>query len=546
LIDLIIRIDAEGRLKDVVYIGKCREWFEEKVWTEGKGQKIDYLFGTVIKREGGIVEIQNRFFKYQWVDEKDGATLYLSRDGVLLEFFEQTIQHVAEGIQIYDKNGYFLYANSASEALEHYKKDDFKGKHLLDLYDVKEEYSTVLTVLRTQKPVDNRCDRFKVKNGKALTTINSGYPLKIDGKLYGAVVFESDLSVLKQIKNRTLNLESYTENGQSISTDQLYTFDDIVHSSEKMKDIIHFAKKVSLTDSSVLIVGATGTGKELIAQSIHSFSRRRHKPFIDVNCSAVPSNLFESMFFGTEKGAFTGSITKQGFFEIAEGGTIFLDEVNSISPEMQAKLLRVLQEKRFQRIGGNQYIKCDVRVISALNEDPFELIKQHKIRKDFYYRVSTIKINIPPLQDRKEDIIVLSQHFLNKLCNYYGRQNLKISEKVINAFLEYDWPGNVRELQNVIEYSFNKATEESSVLEFDYLPDYMQSLESIGRETPQHIEDKTSPTKYTGTFEERLKQFEQQIIRYTLEQYKGNVTKSAEALGMSRQSLQYRIKKLEL
>ena len=237
--------------------------------------------------------------------------MYLSQDGFLAHIYEQTINYVSEGSQIYDKNGHFLNCNPSSENLENYNKNNFKGKHLLDLYDVKEEYSTILTVLRTQKPVCNRCDRFEMKNGKSLTTINSGYPIKIDKKLYGAVVFESDLSVLKQVENKALNLETYVDKGQPGKEDELYKFDDIIHSSKSMEDIIHFSKKISLTDSSILIVGATGTGKELIAQSIHSFSRRRHKNFIDINCSAIPYNLFESMFFGTERGAFTGSIAKK-------------------------------------------------------------------------------------------------------------------------------------------------------------------------------------------------------------------------------------------
>ncbi|SDK73575.1 sigma-54 interaction domain-containing protein [Natronincola ferrireducens] len=546
IVDIILKVDHELRLKEIIYMGESKKWFSDKTLYRAIGEKLDYIIGTSITSDGGIIEIENKFFKYQWIEEKNGGTLYLSRDGVLLDLYEQTIKQVAEGIQIFDKNGYFIYGNPASEKLEQYKNEDFKGKHVLELYDLREEYSTILTVLRTQNPVASRCDRFKVKNGKTLTTINSGYPLKIKDRIYGAVVFESDLSVLKQIKKRTFNLENYVESNQSPSDDSLYTFDDIVHTSKGMKDIIYFGKKVSLTDSSVLVVGATGTGKELIAQSIHSFSPRRHKPFIDVNCGAVPYNLFESMFFGTEKGAFTGSVTKKGFFEMADGGTIFLDEINSISMEMQAKLLRVLQEKRFQRIGGTKYIQCDVRIIAASNEDFFQLMEEQKVRQDFYYRISTIKINIPPLQERREDIPILAEYFLKNLCNQYNRREIIIAPQALTALLEYSWPGNVRELQHVIEYGFNRASEETEILEFQHLPDYIQSSKSYTHKTAQLPKEFVSEVTDTNpkNFQEQMELYERRIIIDSLILYKGNITQSAKTLGMSRQSLQYRMKKL--
>ncbi|KJF26406.1 hypothetical protein TZ02_14160 [Clostridium aceticum] len=502
--------------------------------------------GTSNKQDEGVVEIQGYFFKYQWVEESKGGALYLSRDNLLLELFQQTIKHVEEGIQIYDRNGYFLHANPASEKLEMFNIDDFRGKHLLDLYDLKEEYSTVLTVLRTQEPVINRCDRFKSISGKSLTTINNAYPLIINEKVYGAVVFESDLSLLKQIKNKSFNSEAYLADEHSKKKKNLYTFNDIIHQSGCMKETIHFAKKVSLTDSSIMIEGATGTGKELIAQSIHSFGHRRYKSFIGVNCSAIPHNLFESTFFGTEKGAFTGSVAKQGLFEMANGGTLFLDEVNSIIPEMQAKLLRVLQEKRFQRVGGSQEIRCDVRIIAAVNEDTDELIQQQKIRKDFYYRISTVKIQVPFLQERKEDIATLAQHFLDGLCKKYNRRKATFDKNTIDIFMQFDWPGNVRELEHVVEYAFNHAPENTEQFAQDNLPNYLQTLKSVTHRTETRNISQNIKVSSTGTFDERMEEVEKAIIENTLAEYGGNITHSAKALGMSRQNLQYRVKKLNI
>ncbi|WP_435790770.1 PAS domain S-box protein, partial [Clostridium sp.] len=223
IIDMVFKIDAQHRLKKVICLGEIKKWPEVDLLLELIDEKMEYVLGTSLKTEGGIVEIKNKFFKYQWVSEPDGATIYLSSDGVLLDFYEQTIKHVTEGIQIYDRNGCFLHGNPASEDLENYSNNDFRGKHVLDIYNLKEEISTSLTVLRTQKPVINRCDRFKMKSGKNLVTINTGYPLKIEGNLYGAVIFESNLSVLKQIQNRTYHLESYVESKQRLQQYTRYT-----------------------------------------------------------------------------------------------------------------------------------------------------------------------------------------------------------------------------------------------------------------------------------------------------------------------------------
>lgn len=546
VIDLIIRFDSDFCFSGMQAFGGAQHWLDPHFADNAWGKKPELIFGAPLREAVGTVELNARFYRYQWESEPQGHTLFLSQEGVLLDLYEQALNHVSEGIQIYDRNGYFIFANPASEALEHYESSDFKGKHILDLYDLREEFSTVLTVLRTQKPVLNRCDRFQVRQGKTLTTINSGYPLCNGKTMNGAVVFESDLSVLEQTRKRLSHLESYAESRRPAQAGDLFTFDDIIHQSEAMRDLIHFAKKISFTESSILVMGETGTGKELIAQSIHAFSPRRRKPFIDVNCSAVPSNLFESLFFGTEKGAFTGSISSKGYFEMADGGTIFLDEVNSIPPDMQAKLLRVLQDKRFQRIGGNRYHQCDVRIIAASNEDLSELMEQNRIRRDFYYRISTMKIDLPRLEERPEDIPLLAVHFLGTLGQKYNRHTLRFSEATLAHLTACQWPGNIRELQHVVEYAFTRMPEESDCIEPVHLPGYLTAPEGYSCRRKEILPLKAVALKPAGPLNPQLEAFEKDLITAALKFHEGNITHTAKSLGMSRQNLQYRLRKHSL
>jgi arginine utilization regulatory protein len=544
IFDIIMKFDNSCRLLDVnVITGDKNKDTDVNVF-DLVGANAGFIFGSCDLSEEGFVEFNNKVYKYQKINGEKGFSIFLSSSAVLTHLYEAALDHCNEGTQIFDKNGYFLYGNPASEKLEYYKKEDFVGKHILDIYEYnsQDDFSTVLTVLRTKNKVENRCDRFKIKTGKILTTINTGYPVFINKEVCGVIAFETDSSLAEQTRNRMNNLEDYMKNSKHKNRSELYCFEDIVHQSDKMKDTVHFAKKVSMFDSNVLIEGATGTGKELFAQSIHSYSSRRNKPFVDINCSAIPSNLFESMFFGTEKGSFTGSITKQGFFEMAEGGSIFLDEVNSISLDMQAKLLRVLQEKRFQRVGGSRYIECNVRILVAANEDLHQLMLEQKIRKDFYYRISAVKVQIPSLQDRKEDIPLLVKLFVSDLCKKYSRQPMSIDEKAINLLENADWPGNVRELQNSIEFAFNRAPNDSEVLEYNHLPDYIK--DTSFRTFKQNETDEVEQT--IKSFDGKMIAYEREILLKTLQENDWNITRSAKLLNMSRQNLQYRIRKLEI
>jgi transcriptional regulator with GAF, ATPase, and Fis domain len=231
-------------------------------------------------------------------------------------------------------------------------------------------------------------------------------------------------------------------------------FEEVIGTSSALQMVLARAAKVAPTDSTVLIMGETGTGKELIARAIHKRSKRSERPFISVNCAAVPSSLIMSELFGHEKGAFTGAVQRRlGRFELAEGGTIFLDEVGDLPPETQIALLRVLQEREFERVGGTEVLRADVRVISATNRDLQAAIADGGFRSDLYYRLNVFPIKLPPLRERKEDVSLLVNYFVDRYAKRAGKKIKHIQKKALEALREYSWPGNVRELQNVIERS---------------------------------------------------------------------------------------------
>jgi arginine utilization regulatory protein len=544
-VDMIVYFGKDDKIQKFQYLGEDALWYESINQKQYLSEDVYSVFGMTLN--DCILEFQNKLFKTQLIDTPQHSMLLMSQESMMMTLFKATIDKVSEGLQIYDRNGYLLHGNPASEALEGYHIEEFKGRHVLDLYKLSEDFSTTLSVLRTKKPVINRCDRFKAKNDKELVTINSGYPLMVENELYGACVFESDLSVINNIKNRSFNLEAFIRNEQPVMNSHGYTFSKIIHRSEKMAQSIQFAKKIALTHVNVMITGETGTGKEMFAQSIHAFSPRSGKPFVDVNCSAVPSNLVESLFFGTEKGAFTGSLSKKGFFELAEGGTLFLDEINAMSLEMQAKLLRVLQEKRYQRVGGSQYQQCNVRIITACNEDPQSLIEKQMMRKDFFYRISALSVHIPSLKDRKEDIPLLASHFAKQLCRDYDKPELVLPRELIAILTQHDWPGNVRELKHVIEYAVHQANSEDQILKVSYFPEYLMTNQDQAHTTSYTLMDPDEgqflEDAQHETLNAQMEAFERALIQKVLKSMNGNVSKTARILGISRQSLQYRLRK---
>jgi two-component system response regulator PilR (NtrC family) len=319
-----------------------------------------------------------------------------------------------------------------------------------------------------------------------------------------------------------------------------YHFGNIIGQSSRMMALYDLLEKVSPTKTNILISGESGTGKELVAKAIHYNSPRKEKPFVTLNCGAIPEPLIESELFGHMKGAFTDAIaTKKGLFEVADEGTIFLDEISELPLLMQVKLLRVLQDKEFKRVGGTEDIRVDVRIMSATNKDLEEAVKGKGFREDLYYRLNVIQIKLPPLRDRKEDIQILASHFLKKYSEELNKNILKISPEALQILLDYEYPGNVRELQNIIERAV--ALEGSQELTAHHLSSYLNG-QPLQKKGPIDIE---IPNEGID-LEKMVEDLERTLLVKALDRTKGIKKKAAELLHINFRSMRYRLEKYGL
>ncbi|MBI3752942.1 MAG: sigma-54-dependent Fis family transcriptional regulator [Deltaproteobacteria bacterium] len=323
-----------------------------------------------------------------------------------------------------------------------------------------------------------------------------------------------------------------------------YGFANLIGASPKMLEIYEIIKRVANTKTNILITSESGTGKELVARAIHYEGVRKGKPFVPINCGAIPENLIESELFGHQKGAFTGAVTnKTGFFELANEGTIFLDEITELPIQLQVKLLRVIQEKNFRRVGGIEDISVDVRIIAASNKDIEKEVKEGRFREDLFYRLNVIPIHMPVLRERQEDIPVLSQHFLKKYCTELGKDIKKISGEAMEHLLKYHYPGNIRELENIIERAV--ALEPTDIILPESLPEYIRSQGQVVRSQKIETAEQTiNPQVPSGlSLDKAVEDYEKAIILDTLKKAGGIKKKAAELLGLSFRSMRYKLDK---
>ncbi|WP_425248291.1 sigma 54-interacting transcriptional regulator [Dissulfuribacter thermophilus] len=438
--------------------------------------------------------------------------------------FQQDIivDSIADGVFTVDKDWRITSFNRAAEKITGHKAKEAIGKHCAEIFksSICGPDCILARSIGQRTPILNKAITIERADGAKIPVSISASPLlDADGNLIGGVETFRDISAITALR-KTIT--------------QKYIFSDIISKSPRMQKIFEILPDIAQSESNVLILGESGTGKELIARAIHNFSPRKKGPFVAVNCGAIPDTLLESELFGYKKGAFTDAKQdRPGRFAAAEKGTIFLDEIGDISMTLQVKLLRVLQEKTFEPLGSSRSIKADVRVLAATNKDLAELVKEGKFREDLFYRLNVVKIVLPPLRERLEDIPLLVDHFIKKLNLEKAKDIQGISDAALNLLMRYDYPGNIRELENIIEYAFILCR--GQFIEPEHLPEPFapENAKIIGR-TPFSSGPKT------------LEEIEKEAIIAALERNNWKKMATCKELGISKDTLRRKIKRYGL
>ncbi len=447
------------------------------------------------------------------------------------------LDHVSDGIQIIDQEGKLVYCNRQSAILDDINIDQSIGRHIVDVYtSLTPETSTLMKVLQTKSPIFNMEQTYMTYKGNKVTTLNSTLPITFGGELIGALEISRNITDVKALSEKVVDLQNKVFSGvtKDFKEEAIYGFEDIVSGSKEMNRVKAIAMRVAPTDAPVLVYGETGTGKELLVQAIHNNSVRKEKSFIAQNCAALPSNLLEGILFGTMKGGFTGSVDRKGLFELADGGTLFLDEINSMPLELQAKLLRVLQEGAVRRIGDTKMRKVNVRIIAATNVEPEEAVTRGDIRRDLLYRLNTLSFELPRLVERHGDIEVLTDFFVNKYNARLYRDVKGVTPEAMALFNRYSWPGNVRELEHIIEGAMHMV--DGQWITEEYLPN---SMKRFTQKTALEIVEEESLAK-------ALERTERTMLEHAMTMTDNNISKAAKMLDVPRQTLQYKLKKYGL
>lgn len=453
------------------------------------------------------------------------------------KYFEQNLRLVdyVDGLMVVDKDCIIRHYYSAYPDIVNLDLNEPINHSLFDIYPkLKKEDSYIYRTLTTGKSFINYTQTYVNYKGTAMEGICSSVPIKEQDEIIGAI----DIVVYKDIHvgERRLSFDTSLINSLTKSYNSSDTLKDIVTQDPIMIKIKDKILATADSDANVLIYGKTGTGKELIVNAIHNTGKRKNAPLIVQNCAAIPSTLLESILFGTVKGSFTGAQDTPGLFELADGGTLFLDEINSMELDAQAKLLRVLEDRKVRRLGSRKEHKVNVRIIAAVNLEPEICLEKKKIREDFFYRVCILRYDIPELSTRKGDIPLLMDYFRNHYNKKYHKQIIGYSEEVREIFVKYNWPGNVRELKNVIESAYNNTN--AAIITRNDIPNYI-----LGRLKLDEISKSDTAGMPLRTI---LSRYEMMLIKDALGRNLGNITKTARELQISKQDLSYKLKKYKI
>ena len=448
------------------------------------------------------------------------AERYLEQIRAIIRVCEDT-----DGILIVDKNGIIRDHRIAMNY--YWKEEETVGHHIRELYPgLDEDSSTILRALRTGQAIYDQRQELVNSRGELVELDATTIPIVVNGEVEGAV----DCARFYVVGQRIV---------RGGRRGGLSTLGRIVTQSPKMEDLKRRIRSAAQLDSPVLIYGETGTGKELVAEALHSEGPRGGEPFVAQNCAAIPSNLLESLFFGTEKGSYTGALTRKGLFEEANGGTLFLDEINSMDIGLQAKLLKALEEKKARRLGGSRDTPFDVRIVAAVNEPPEELLRSGKLREYLYYRLGVVRLNLPPLRERPEDIPLLTNYFIEQYNRSMKRNIRGVTPEVAERFRRYRWPGNIRQLRNAVEGAFAIARGELLTAE--------DLEEKLGGGTEQQTRPAApAPPPEEGiSLSQAVERYEKGLIQQAMKRC-GSISATARSLGLSRQNLKYKLQKYDL
>ena len=467
------------------------------------------------------------------------------------------LNQIKESVIICDQDSRIYFLNDAAVRMDGLTNYGVVGEKLPNVYKSQDDKGLLVPwVIEHKQPLRDVRQHYTTCRGRAVDIMASCYPIVQNGQVLGGCSVMEDWSTVDELHKKIIDLQEKLlhvtkEGGKKAHKNVLkakYHFEDIIFASDAMAALMQRCRHVAKSSSSILIYGETGTGKELVAQSIHNASSRADGPFLAINCAAIPENLLEGILFGMEKGAYTGAEQRPGLFEQADGGTLLLDEINSMNINLQPKLLRVLQEGTVRRVGGMTEHPVDVRVLSNMNITPQQALEEHKLRRDLFYRLGVVDLRVPPLRERMEDVPLLAKHFI-MLYNQKLNKNVRnVDAQVLELFQSYNWPGNVRELQHAIEFAMNVLPDDRNMITLDYIPENIVQVQQEEKDAFYPVQpgliapyDKPKRDKYAK--KRTLREVERAAVCQALRHHQGNISAAARQLGMSRQNLQYRIKR---
>ncbi|MDF2857836.1 MAG: ATPase [Neobacillus sp.] len=449
------------------------------------------------------------------------------------EVLSAILKTIDEGIHVVNTEGETIFYNEVAAKHDGMNVKEVQGKHLLDVFpSLTVDSSTLLKVIKSGKPIYNQTQVYVNIHGTRIDTINTTLPIFLDKEIIGAVEIAKDYTRMKLLAERLLDLQKgFNKIGKNKSPKTVkYTLNDLKTVNHQFKSLKDEARKLAKSDSPILVYGESGTGKELFVQGVHHESLRAEGPFIAQNCAAIPETLLESILFGTAKGSYTGAVERKGLFELADGGTLFLDELHAMPIELQAKLLRVLEDGMVRRVGSAQNVSVDVRIIAAMNVHPSNALQEQKLRSDLYYRLNVFTFSLLPIRERKDDILFLSDFFIQLFNRKLHKSVQGLEGKLELFFLEYKWPGNVRELKHTIEYMMNIS----------------DSPKLCAKDLPVMIRQQAAPVTQEEkdlSLRKNVAELEQRLIDHALKLTDGNINQAAKLLEIPRQTLQYKMKK---